>query len=270
MNTKAIITAITVLIIASSIYIINSSRESINFSKIEELDQKERIEFVIQNKDSIEKEITKEQSLFKNNYPKLLNDYFAVIIGDNVNLRIPNEESGMSTYKDYDPDYGFWFFNTAFFTNANSGIIVYTDKLFSGAYNSTNYLYYFKINNKEVSVNFFRIFDIEQESEKIVEINQKDLEVKNAFYDKEIGMVEISGMRPFGLYPCNENRFFSIFENKLILKKIEVAKACNEKGYEYFNYPISGMPEDNFEEFDFSPIVIYQTPDELFNKIKEI
>lgn len=113
-----------IIIIAFSF--INNS-EKVDFAPIEKLVQSERIKILVDNKESLDRLVSKDKEQFAKNFPNLFNDYLAVKIGDNPKLNQPNGGEKISTYKDFDSDYGYWYYSQFYFTNRSEGIIVYND-----------------------------------------------------------------------------------------------------------------------------------------------
>lgn len=122
--------------------------------------------------------------------------------------------------------------------------IIYTDLLESGAYNLFSTVYTADFSNGEMVIR-----NPETISEHEHSLVRSTSNFVNIGFDQDKTLIE-SGMRAFGLYPCNSERNYLIKKDRIVLQNEKIKKACIGAK---INGPadLDKLPTD----FDTSPMV---------------
>ena len=105
--------------------------------------------------------------------------------------------------------------------------VVEVDSIYlSGAYNIVADFYLISLTGNSVALQSLPPLWIDQKG------NISSDELYNAHYVPTEDVVEVYGMLPFGLYPCNDIVIFNIYQDRLIQAKEEEKVACHGKDIE--------------------------------------
>lgn len=192
--------------------------------------------------------------MYPDDFPNLSNDKYKSV-----------EEMFVDRSTSYDrsmADYNF-----DFYERPNGNYIIQADDLLnSGAYNISSYFYTMKLDKVKGHISINKINVINYHASGTLEMGNS-ADTSNYNYDTKSDMIISYGMKPFGMYPCNDNYYYEILDDRMILKKIMSVTACIGKDI--------GSPEDVYKYFndktDFSKMTLISSiTDELYEKVKVI